>query len=65
MGLDRIKWYNDRGYQKFTEPFKAIRADRLPDWPREACEPVAMPRAKKASMFAETGRPFRAEFILE
>ena len=65
MGWDRIKWYDDRGYQKFTEPFKAIRADRLPDWLREECEPVAIPRAKKAAMFAEMGKPFRAEFILE
>jgi len=65
MGLDRIKWYDSRGFERLTEPFKAIRAQYLPDWLREECEVKVTPRAEKAAMFAETGVPFRAEHILE
>ena len=65
MGWDRIKWYDSRGFEQFTEPFKAIRAQYLPDWLREECEVKVTPRSEKAAMFAETGVPFRAEHILE
>jgi len=65
MGWDRIKWYDSRGFEEFTEPFKAIRAQYLPDWLREECEKKVTPRADKAKMFAETGSPFRAEHILK
>lgn len=65
MGWDRIKWYDSRGFEQFTEPFKAIRAQYLPDWLREECEVKVTPRSEKAAMFAETGAPFRAEHILE
>jgi hypothetical protein len=65
MGLDRIKWYDSRGFEQFTAPFKEIRAQYLPDWLREECEVKVTPRAEKAAMFAETGIPFRAEHILE
>jgi len=65
MGWDRIKWYDSRGFQKFTEPFKEIRANNLPDWLREECEKDVVPRKVKASMFAETGKPFRGEYLLE
>ena len=65
MGWDRIKWYDLRGFEKFTEPFKEIRAKNLPDWLREECEEEEIPRKVKASMFAETGKPFRGEYLLE
>jgi hypothetical protein len=65
MGWDRIKWYDNRNMGKYTEPFKAIRAQHLPDWLREECEEKVVPRKVKASMFAETGNPFRGEHLLE
>lgn len=60
MALDRIKWYDDRGFTELTKVFKDIRAAHLPEWLREECEQVVTPRAQKASMFADTGVPFRA-----
>jgi hypothetical protein len=65
MGWDRIKWYDNRNMEKYTEPFKAIRAQHLPDWLREECEKDVVPRKVKAAMFAETGTPFRGEYLLE
>lgn len=65
MGLDRIKWYDERGMRELTEPFKAIRAAHLPEWLREECEGKPLPRAKKAAQFAETGFPYRGEYFLE
>jgi len=65
LGFQRIEWYDSRGFERLTEPFKAIRAQYLPDWLREECEVKVTPRAEKAAMFAETGVPFRAEHILE
>jgi hypothetical protein len=64
MAFDRIKWYDSRGFDKFTEPFKAIRSDKLPDWLREECEVVVTPRKIKASMLVDTGKPFRSEYVL-
>jgi hypothetical protein len=65
MGWDRIKWYDERGMSKYTQVFKDIRSQNLPDWLREECEESVVPRKVKASLFAETGTPFRAEKILE
>ena len=65
MGWDRIKWYDSRGFEHLTEPFKEIRAQSLPTWLREECEVKPVLRATKASMFAETGMPFRGEYLLE
>jgi hypothetical protein len=60
MAWDRIKWYEDRGLNDVTKVFRQIREDCLPEWLREECESVVTPRAQKASMFADTGVPFRA-----
>lgn len=64
MALDRIKWYDSRGFGKLTQIFKDIRFDCLPDWLREECETPVESRARKAALFAETGIPFRAENFL-
>jgi hypothetical protein len=64
MGWDRIKWYDNRGMNELTNVFKDIRASWLPDWLREECEKTVTPRKIKASLFAETGVPFRAKYIL-
>lgn len=61
MAWDRIKWYDERSVN--TDVFKAIRAAYLPEWLREECE-TPMLRAKKASLFADTGAPYRAEHFL-
>ena len=63
MGWDRINWYDSRGMNKYTEVFKAIRAQYLPDWLREECEKVVTPRDVKAGLFAVTGSPYRAEHL--
>lgn len=64
MAWDRIKWYDERGMSELTEPFKAIRAAHLPEWLREECEVQPVLRAKKASQFADTGTPYRAEHFM-
>lgn len=66
MAWDRIQWYAERGLvSDLTELFKRFRADNLPEWLREECEPKPVPRKIKASMFIETGVPYRAEYFLE
>jgi hypothetical protein len=66
MAHERIQWYDERDFNRETEPFKAIRAAHLPDWLRADCEVKKTPRANKAKMFAETGRAYRLEhFITE
>lgn len=64
MALDRIKWYDERGFTELTKIFKQIREDKLPEWLREECEDKVVDRKVKAVQFAETGVPFRAEYFL-
>lgn len=64
MALDRIKWYDDRGFSDLTKVFKQIREDRLPEWLREECEDKVVDRKVKAAQFADTGVPFRAEHFM-
>lgn len=64
MAWDRIKWYDNLGMQKLTEVFKEIRSAFLPEWLREECENIVVPRTEKASMFANTGMPFRAGYFM-
>jgi hypothetical protein len=64
MAQERIEWYDERSLSEFTDVFKAIRAAHLPEWLRVECEPKRIPRANKASMFADTGRPFRGDNFL-
>lgn len=65
MAWDRIKWYDQRSMSHLTGVFKDIRKKELPEWLREECEKETVPRTVKAKRFAETGTPFRAEYILE
>lgn len=64
MFLDRIKWYDDRGFSDLTKVFKQIREDKLPEWLREECEGKVVDRKVKAAQFADTGVPFRAEHFM-
>ena len=68
MALDRIKWYDDRGFSELTKVFKQIREDKLPEWLREECEDTSFAylnhRNKRAAQFADTGVPFRAEHFM-
>ena len=65
MALDRIKWYDDRGFLDLTKVFKDIRAGYLPEWLREECEISPVDRKVKAFRFKNTGTPFRAENFME
>lgn len=64
MALDRIKWYDNRGFSELTKVFKQIREDKLPEWLREECEDKPIDRKIKAAQFADTGVPFRAEHFM-
>lgn len=64
MALDRIKWYDDRGFSDLTKVFKQMREDHLPEWLREECEDQVVDRKVKAAQFADTGVPFRAEHFM-
>jgi len=64
MAWERIQWYDERGMSEFTEVFKDIRAESLPDWLRVECDKKAPPRAKRASQFMDTGFPYRGEHFL-
>lgn len=64
MAWDRIKWYEDRGLNEVTQVFRQIREDCLPEWLREECEDPVIDRNIKASKFADTGVPHRAEHFM-
>ena len=67
MAWERIEWADLRGQSAYTEVFKDMRSQLLPDWLRAECESgKRLSIAQKAAIFPETGRPFRAEnFITE
>ena len=65
MAWDRIRWYEDRNLSSLTTWFKGVRAQHLPFWLREECEPEPVERKFKATRFIETGVPYRAEYFLE
>ena len=65
MAWDRIKWYDERGLSELTTIFKDIRSECLPEWLREECDHKPPPRARKAAQFAETGFPYRGEYLTE
>ena len=62
MAQDRIEWADERGQQEYTEVFKSIRSDCLPEWLRRECTPD-YPK-KPGALFPETGVPYRAEYFL-
>lgn len=67
MAWERIEWADQRGQSAYTDVFKDMRSQLLPDWLRIECETGARLSLKqRAAIFPETGRPFRADnFITE
>ena len=67
MAWERIEWSDERGQTAFTEVFKDMRSQLLPDWLRIECETgqrLSLPQ--RAAIFPDTGLPFRADnFITE
>ena len=64
MAQERIEWADARGQSAYTEVFKDMRSQLLPDWLRVECEDSPMTVKQKAAVFPETGLPFRAEHFL-
>lgn len=65
MAWERIEWAESRGQSRYTETFKDIRSELLPEWLRDEC--IKGPRLtikQKAALFPETGMPFRGEHFL-
>jgi hypothetical protein len=64
MAQERIEWADARGQSAYTEVFKDMRSQLLPDWLRVECESSPMTVKQKAAVFPETGLPYRAEHFL-
>jgi len=64
MAQERIEWADARGQHTFTEVFKDIRAEGLPDWLRAECETERLSLREKAGIFPRTGQPYRAEYFI-
>jgi len=64
MAQERIEWADLRGQNAYTDVFKDMRSQLLPEWLRVECESSPMTVKEKAAVFPETGSPFRAEYFL-
>lgn len=64
MAWERIEWAESRDLHEFTEVFKDIRSQCLPDWLRAECEAQRLTIKQKATMFPQTGLPYRAQYFL-
>jgi hypothetical protein len=64
MAHERIEWAEARDQGAYTDVFKDIRSELLPDWLRTECETVPLTVKQKAAVFPGTGAPFRAEYFL-
>ena len=64
MAQERIEWADARGQSAYTEVFKDMRSQLLPDWLRVECESSPITVKQKAAVFPETGLPYRAEHFL-
>lgn len=64
MAWERIVWHDERGLSQYTEVFKDIRSQKLPEWLRMECSDDKLSIAHKAVMFSETGYPHRGQFFL-
>jgi hypothetical protein len=64
MAQERIEWADLRGQDAYTDVFKDMRSQLLPDWLRVECESSPMTVKQKAAVFPETGSPYRAEYFL-
>lgn len=64
MAQERIQWADERNLQSYTEVFKKIREDNLPEWLRSECEKEHFTLKEKAAIFPTTGIPYRAEYFI-
>ena len=64
MAWERIEWAEARDQGAYTEVFKDMRSQLLPDWLRAECEAAPLTVKQKAAVFPETGSPYRAEYFL-
>lgn len=64
MAYDRIKFYDNLGMSSETKLFKDIRLNNLPEWLLEEKEKQPVCRRYKATLFKETGVPYRSEYFL-
>lgn len=64
MAQERIEWADARDQGAYTEVFKDMRAELLPEWLRAECEDDRFTIKANAAVFPETGLPFRAEYFL-
>jgi hypothetical protein len=63
MAQERIDWADARDQSAYTEVFKDMRSQLLPDWLRAECGGSSAIKVN-AAVFPETGMPFRAEHFL-
>ena len=64
MAQERIEWADLRDQAAYTEVFKDMRAELLPEWLRAECDDDRFTIKANAAVFPETGAPFRAEYFL-
>jgi hypothetical protein len=62
MAQDRIEWADARGQSAYTDVFKDMRSQLLPEWLRRECSETSFKLA--GAVFPATGSPFRAEYFL-
>jgi hypothetical protein len=64
MAWERILWADERGQSAYTEVFKDMRYELLPDWLRLECETEPLTLKQRATLFPATGQPYRAGCFL-
>jgi hypothetical protein len=62
MAQDRIEWADLRGQDAYTDVFKDMRSQLLPEWLRRECSETSFKLA--GAVFPATGSPYRAEYFL-
>ena len=62
MAQDRIEWADARDQSAYTEVFKDMRSQLLPEWLRRECSETSFKLA--GAVFPATGSPYRAEHFL-
>lgn len=62
MAQDRIEWADARDQSAYTEVFKDMRSQLLPEWLRRECSETSFKLA--GAVFPATGSPYRAEYFL-
>ena len=64
MAQERIEWADARDQSAYTEVFKDMRAQLLPEWLRAECETDRFTIKVNAAEFPAVGSPYRAEYFL-